>query len=151
MTNIPSILGSIWECICTSGVFPYWPSAERVSPDDDQAVSSAFFDPVVHVEGISSQPGFSRLSGGVSKTCRSLSRRLLFMVTSESWSWEQSGHKVAVTQRKTLVRHWPKAELISFDCLTTNISSSTTKLVHSDYMSANDIKSMWKACVLQSI
>ena len=55
-------------------VFPYWPSAKRVSPDDHQAVSTPGFDPLVQVEGISGQTGFSRLTSGVSKPCQSFSK-----------------------------------------------------------------------------
>lgn len=115
------------------GVVSCSPGAQRVSPDDDQAVSTACFDPVVQVEGISGQTGLSRLPGGVSKPCQS---------SAHQHTAALLGHKVAVTQRKTCSRPWPKLELLSF---------TTTALVYSDRTAADDIKSMWGGCVLQSI
>lgn len=47
-----------------------WPSAKRMSPENDQAASAAFFDPVVHMEGICCESNFSWLTTWVSKTCQ---------------------------------------------------------------------------------
>lgn len=93
----------------------YWPSANRVSPDDNQAVSTACFDPVVDVKAIGGQPVFSGLPGGISKPCQSFSHQLQI-----DHRVVLHCHKVAVTQRKAWTKHWPKAELLSFDCVTTH-------------------------------
>lgn len=78
------------ECLYLSkilfGVFPDLRSAERVSPDNNQAVFTVCFDPVVHIEGISGQTGFSWLPGGISKPCKRFSHQLPLTDRSQSCS-----------------------------------------------------------------
>lgn len=69
--------------VCISAnVFFSLPSAKRVSPDDHQAVPAACFDPLVHMHSVCSQAGFSRLSGGISKTCQGFLHQLLLTHTT---------------------------------------------------------------------
>lgn len=67
-----------------NAVKSHWPSAKRVAPDDDQAVPAACLHPLVHVESISGQTGFSRLPRGITKTCQRVTERWqhLIIITS---------------------------------------------------------------------
>lgn len=75
---------STWVKRCSLGACSYSPSAKRVSPNDDQAVSTACLDPVVQVEGISGETALSRLPGGISKPWQRFSHQLLLTDRSQS-------------------------------------------------------------------
>ena len=50
------------------GLWRNWPGAQRVSPQTDRTSSTVFLHPVVQVEDVSGQSGFTRLPSGVSET-----------------------------------------------------------------------------------
>lgn len=63
-----------------------WPSAKRVTPDHNKAVSTACFDPVVQVGGIRGQTGLCWLSRGISKTCQKASCQEIYLAPPQGGS-----------------------------------------------------------------
>lgn len=120
-------------------VFSYWPSAKRVSPHDDQAVSTACLNPLVHVESVSGQTGFSRLSRGITKSCPECLHQLLLTDGSQCSSLlPPGGSHSERTLLYVLTWGWTEAFSLPYN----------KQLIGHD--SANDIKSRWGGCVLPS-